>query len=457
MEEISESERSIYYGALGMLYFFKASRCRLPDFAVRLSSVFFATMALAGCSGLVDNANETSSFRITAYQDALGYRFAYTQFLTNKRSQHKKQPLIVFLNGRGENGDDGLPLKNNFGAQVWEMQQAFPCIAIAPQCSVDGVWSRSSPDTQRAISIIEEVIQEYGIDQDRVYLTGVSSGGWGAWEIGSASAEMFAAVVPLCGGGGNNRGLVEGNMPIWNFCNDGDRIDLVEANRSLENSLTKVGLSPLYTEYHKSGHDCWNQGYRNKAMYEWLLQQSRAKNKLESEKFRLISKEISLQNETLSSEGDELLVESVNNAKPIACGEFPPLIDYHFHAKFVPGQTVALRLQSTNSDDQLVLHVLYAVDGPATFMKNSGNVFAYISPRAQNQLDSKGWNDIRLRVEKDRVSIMINGFHALDQQLDLSEIQGWNISLEPSAPEDTEMRFRYLRWRPLTWLMSSSN
>ncbi len=164
-----------------------------------------------------------------------------------------------------------------------------------------------------------------------------------------------------------------------------------------------------------------------------------------------------MQNETLSSEGDELLAKSVNNAQPIACGEFPPQIDYHFHAKFVPGQTLALHLQSTNSDDQLVLHLPFTADGPATFAKNSGNVFAYISPRAQNQLDSKGWNDIRLRVEKDRVSVMIKGFHAIDQPLDLSEFKGWNISLEPSGPEDTEMRFRYLRRRPLTWLRSSTN
>lgn len=415
--------------------------------------------SVSGCNKqkLDRNNNQQAGFRVQAFGGDTSAISRYTLYIPSPNTNQKK-PLIVFLNGQGQNGDDGVSIENNFGPELWEFRRDFGCLAVAPQCSDGGSWNATGKDAKLAMAIIDIIVRQYNVDPDRIYLTGVSAGGSGVWHIGSAESQYFAALAPLCGYGvGDPQRLCSEHLPVWNFYNSGDNERIVEGNRQHSNELTTCGSNILTTEYHKSGHDCWNQAYRNKAMYEWLLQQSRSKNKLESEKFRLIDKEISLQNETLSSEGDELLAKSVNNAQPIACGEFPRLIDYHFHSKFVPGQTLALRLQSTNSDDQLVLHLPYAVDGPATFKKNSGNVFAYISPRAQNQLDPKGWNDIRLRVEKDRVSVLINGFNALDQQLDLSEIQGWNISLEPSGPEDTEMRFRSLRWRPLTWLMSSTN
>lgn len=192
-------------------------------------------------------------------------------------------------------------------------------------------------------------------------------------------------------------------------------------------------------------------------MFEWLLKQSRNKNRQESERFRLIDDDVDEKNQSLERVESELLGKGVKNSEPITCGEFPNLIDFHFHVRYVPSQDIAVHLESLESPRRLILHLPYSSEGMATLTENSLNALTFISPRAQNQLDPLGWNDIRLRVEGDRVGITINGFHALDQPLDPSEIQGWKISLEPSGPEDTEMRFRYLRWRPLTWLVSSTN
>ncbi len=366
-------------------------------------------------------------------------------------------PLLTFLNGRGQNGQDGLSLRGNLGAQFWEMRREFPLGIIAPQCSKEGQWSKSSKDIIEAMRAVERVVTSLDMDADRVILTGVSSGGSGVWISGAERYERFAAVVPLCGnGGGDLTSLLRSALPVWHVCNDGDAEELVHANRTVHHDLIMAGSSPIYIEYHRSGHDCWNQAYRNKAMFEWILQQSRSKNKRESEKFRLIDGDVDQQNEGLSREGNELLGTERGGFKTITCGEFPGLIDLHLHAKYTSDQTLAVRLESADSSKLFVLHLPYSSAGPATLTEKSQNVLAFISPRAQNQLDPLGWNDIRLRVEKDRVSVMINGFSAVDQTLDLSGTKGWKVSLVPSGPESSDMRFRYIRWRPLTWLMTSN-
>lgn len=173
-------------------------------------------------------------FRLEQFRIPPAESVPLSQFSPNHQPSDGKQPLIVFLNGRGQNGDDGLPLKSNFGPQVWEMRHEFPCVAISPQCSTNGDWYPGSADTQRTLAIIDEIIKERDIDPDRVYLTGVSSGGSGVWMIGSAYAEKFAAIVPLCGIGGDSKAFADANTPIWSFCNDGDAGALVKGNRTIE-------------------------------------------------------------------------------------------------------------------------------------------------------------------------------------------------------------------------------
>ena len=263
--------------------------------------VFCALVACAGVSAGCDcvstisggletaHAVDTSSgtevrgFIRRTFPDEVGNSRGYVAFLPHDQRSSRKLPVLLFLNGVGENGDDGISLGNNFGMPIWEMQEFFPFLAIAPQCRPNGSWVAGSPDVTWALQVLDAVIEEFDGDKDRVYLTGVSAGGIGVWSVGAAYPERFAALVPLCGSaGGDVSRLVKARLPVWNFYNDQDDRGLVMSNRNIRQQLIELGSSPFVSEYPAEGHNCWNRGYRNSAMYAWLLEQSRSRNAMES-------------------------------------------------------------------------------------------------------------------------------------------------------------------------------
>lgn len=197
----------------------------------------------------------------------------------------ERLPLIVFLNGTGENGDDGVKqLSNNFGSAVWELKGRFPFAVLATQCGPNGHWTPDSGDTQRLLEVLDRTIAEYDIDPGRICLTGPSAGGTGVWQLGAAFADRFAAIVPLASGSCGMpeedaiRALADANMPVWSFCNAGDTPALVEFHRRMHAQLVAAGLESRLTEYDADGHDCWTDAYRTPALYEWLWRQQRSAN-----------------------------------------------------------------------------------------------------------------------------------------------------------------------------------
>ena len=216
------------------------------------------------------------------FPDETGHPRGYVVFVPHGYRTGSKPPVLLFLNGLGENGEDGISIGNNFGLQIWEMQESFPFLAVAPQCRTNGNWIIGSPDVTWALHVLDAVIEEFDADEDRVYLTGISPGGNGVWSVGSTYPERFAALVPQCGGeAGDLKRLANARMPVWNFYNDRDSVGLVMSNRSSRLELIKLGLSPLVSEFQADGHDCWNRAYRTSAMYGWLLEQRRSQNATE--------------------------------------------------------------------------------------------------------------------------------------------------------------------------------
>ena len=182
-------------------------------------------------------------------------------------------------------------VSNNFGIQVWEMKRHFPFVAAIPQCRPGAGWTEGELD--KALGFLDHVAAEYEADPDRVYVTGVSSGGAGVWNMVASYPERFAAAVPLCGGpAGSAEGLAQAQLQIWNFYNEKDAPDLVEANRRMREKLLEAGASPLATEYPQSSlrdrHNCWDLAYRCTGMYEWLLEQSRSHNARQTQLFELL-------------------------------------------------------------------------------------------------------------------------------------------------------------------------
>jgi len=184
-----------------------------------------------------------------------GERRRYMVFVPHGAPDQPSQgyPVLMFLNGVGENGDDGISqVSNNFGRQVWEMKRSFPFLCVLPQCSERGDWTAASEDTAVAMEILDQVANDYPVDLDRVYLTGVSAGGTGVLEIGAAQADRFAALVPISTAGSESLlktkvpAIREAGLPVWGFYNGGDKPQVVDFNRKLRSqSLSEKGSDPL--------------------------------------------------------------------------------------------------------------------------------------------------------------------------------------------------------------------
>ena len=208
------------------------------------------------------------SFNIT-------FQMEYLLFLPESYAQstNQKFPLILFLHGAGERGSDLDSVKRHGIPKIVETNPDFPFIAVSPQCPEDSWWTS---ELHTINGLIEEIVEKYQVDTSRIYLTGLSMGGFGTWSLASMYPERFAAIAPVCGGGEVRqilRSLVE--MPIWTF--HGQKDDVIPFSRSEEivTALKKHGSSIKFTIYPEAGHDSWTKTYDNPELYKWFLKHSR--------------------------------------------------------------------------------------------------------------------------------------------------------------------------------------
>lgn len=184
-------------------------------------------------------------------------------------------PLVLFLHGAGERGDELAAVKKHGVRDLAKAQAQYPCILVAPQCPL-GTWWVEQVDALAAL--LDEIVTTYRVDVDRVYLTGLSVGGYGTWHLAAAYPQRFAAAVPICGGGVWWQGFPEKaavlkDLPLWVFHGaDDDVVPLSESQR-LVDVLTAHGSNVRFTVYPDTGHDSWTRTYRDPALYEWLFAQ----------------------------------------------------------------------------------------------------------------------------------------------------------------------------------------
>jgi predicted peptidase len=198
----------------------------------------------------------------------------YVVFVPHGYQGDKEYPLILFLHGAGERGDDGeLPVKQGIGNAIKFKggAQKFPFFAIFPQCAKGGGWKAGGPDADRALAILEQVQKQYKIDSKRIYLTGLSLGGTGTWSLAAAHPDRWAAIVPICGAGDPATAAKIKDIPCWCFVGDGDNPGLVKKNREMIDTLKKAGGVPRYTEFPYVGHNSWDPAYVTSELYPWLL------------------------------------------------------------------------------------------------------------------------------------------------------------------------------------------
>ena len=245
------------------------------------------TVRLAICLGLLwlaavspaslaaQPAAQQTGFVDRVFQDDQGDH-KYTVFVPASYSPEKKWPVMLFLHGAGERGNDGkLQLSVGLAPIVKAQAKTFPYVVVFPQCEdttgrVKGGWLADSVNGQRALKILDEVEQTYQIDQDREVLTGWSMGGYGAWSIAAAYPQRFEAVVPLSGGGDPATAGKLKSVPLWAFHGEKDEIVAPAESRKMIEAIKQAGGSPNYTEVPGVGHSVWTVVYQQPELYRWL-------------------------------------------------------------------------------------------------------------------------------------------------------------------------------------------
>ena len=183
-----------------------------------------------------------------------------------------KWPLLLFLHGAGERGDSLDLVKVHGPPKQVENGQRLPFVVVSPQAPADSWW-----DVEALAALLDEVMAEHRIDPDRVYVTGLSMGGFGTWELVSTYPERFAAAIPICGGGTPRKICNARDVPIWAFHGDADTSVPLTRSEEMVMWLQERcdGDKVRLTVYPGVGHDSWTRTYDNPEVYEWLLSHRR--------------------------------------------------------------------------------------------------------------------------------------------------------------------------------------
>ena len=220
------------------------------------------------------------------YQDEA---FKYRLLKPEPLEADKKYPVLLFLHGAGERGSDNrlqlLYLPEQMSQP--EYRQKFPCFLIAPQCRPEQMWINANwgdekstmftePSDQMnvATGILDHVLKTYPVDSSRIYLTGLSMGGYGSWDLATRRPDQFAAVAPICGGGDEAHADKLVDIPIWAFHGDEDEAVPVERTRTMIAAIKKAGGEPKYTELKGVGHNSWTPAYTDPdGLLPWMFEQ----------------------------------------------------------------------------------------------------------------------------------------------------------------------------------------
>jgi predicted peptidase len=180
-------------------------------------------------------------------------------------------PLILFLHGAGESGNDLNLVKKHGPPKIVETKKDFPFIVVSPQAPRFG-W-----DVDTLNALLDDVVANYKVDKDRIYLTGLSMGGGGTWMLAAAHPERFAAIVPICGfqnTPADARKLKD--LPIWVFHGAKDTAVPLKRSEDMVKALKDVdAVEVKFTVYPEAGHDSWTEAYDNPELYKWLLEHKR--------------------------------------------------------------------------------------------------------------------------------------------------------------------------------------
>lgn len=236
------------------------------------ASLLAATLSLA-VHGV--QAQEPGSQSSQAFEKQITKTLSmnYLLYLPKEYGKDKevKWPLILFLHGSGESGKDLEKVKVHGPPKLVAAGKEFPFIIVSPQ-SPGGGWN-----TEVLGAMLDDLQQKYAVDTDRVYLTGLSMGGFGTWDMALAYPDRFAAIAPICGGGQPRRVRRIRSIPAWVFHGAKDTTVPIKEGQDMVDALKAAGGDVKFTIYPEAGHDSWTVTYDNPELYTWFLQHKRQK------------------------------------------------------------------------------------------------------------------------------------------------------------------------------------
>jgi predicted peptidase len=222
-----------------------------------------------------------------------GKKLNYRVLLPGKFEKGKKYPLVLFLHGAGERGSDNKAQLVH-GSDLFTKGQnrdKYPCFVIFPQCPagkrwVEVDWSDKKPhaspkepsEPMRLVRLmLDQFMKDHPVDADRIYVMGLSMGGFGTWDFCQRYPDLVAAAAPICGGADDSSAEKIKHIPIWTFHGSADTAVWPQRSRSMVEALKKVKGNVKYTEYEKVGHNSWTRAFAEPELLPWLFAQKRAK------------------------------------------------------------------------------------------------------------------------------------------------------------------------------------
>ena len=196
----------------------------------------------------------------------------YLLYLPRDYDKKDSWPLLLFLHGVGERGDNLDLVKKHGPPKLIEAGKEFPFIVVSPQCP-DGRWW----EPVELAALLDGIVEKCKVDGDRIYVTGLSMGGFGTWSLAAYQPKRFAAIVPICGGGEPSLTMLYAHVPAWVFHGAKDFVVPLERSEKMVEAMKRAGGNVTFTAYPEAGHDSWTETYANPELYDWLFRQERAK------------------------------------------------------------------------------------------------------------------------------------------------------------------------------------
>jgi predicted peptidase len=257
---------------------------------------FFAGLLTLGLGftthqeSLVLAADPKEAFEPRVFDGPDGLKLPYRLLKPVNHDPEKAYPLVLFLHGAGERGTDNtIQLVHGMADFSSDLNRLrYPCFVMAPQCPAEQKWveidwtldshempAEPSSALKLTLAAMDQLATEFKIDAKRLYVTGLSMGGYGTWDLVQRFPDKFAAAVPVCGGGDEQHAAKLAKLPLWAFHGVHDKAVKPERSRRMIATIQQAGGKPGYTEYPDVGHDSWNRAYSDPHMLSWLFKQKR--------------------------------------------------------------------------------------------------------------------------------------------------------------------------------------